>query len=184
MSEHDDRRGTSGGDRDRDTGDIAEEAQRLIGAVQQRVMRGVSGVAATAGRSALSAGTRDRDDVWSRATAEPNDASPIDRFVDFSKTAAPRVAGHLFQAGTALLAAARDVMDAYQETRPARPAPDAGGKTFTDAGSGGPRPAGSAPHPGATAAGGDPWASAADDVPRGGGPRRDGDDGVEHIDIG
>lgn len=183
MNEHDDRRGTSGGDRDRETGDIGEEATRLIGAVQQRVIRGVSGVAATAGRSAVSGRTRDRDDVWSRATAEPDDASPIDRFVDFSKTAAPRVAGHLFQAGTALLAAARDVVDAYQETRPLQPAPDSGGKRFTDAGSAGPRPAGPAPDPGAAAAGGDPWASAVDDVPRGG-PRDDGDDGVEHIDIG
>ncbi|HEY3688469.1 MAG TPA: hypothetical protein VGL93_35855 [Streptosporangiaceae bacterium] len=167
MSDQDDQRGSSG--------DLGEEAARLIGAVQQRVVRGVMSTAASAGKAAAT-GSRDNDDVWSRATAEPEgDVSPIDRLMDFSKVAGPRVAGHLFQAGTALFAAARDLVDAYQETRPVRPGPDAGPdpERFVDAGSDRAR------------VNGDPWAAAADDVPRPSGPRRDDpDDGVEHIDIG
>jgi len=167
MSDQDDRRGS--------IGDIGEEAARLIGAVQQRVTRAVM-TGATA--------TRERgDDVWSRATHESEDGpSPLDRLMDFSKVAAPRVAGHLFEAGTALFAAARDVVDAYQETRPVRRAPDDGPdpSRFVDAGAG----RTDAPAvPEERTEGGDPWAAASDDVPDR--KRRDDpDDGVEHIDIG
>lgn len=183
MSDENDRQGS--------LGDIGGEAARLIGAVQQRVMRGVMSTAASA---SMAAGSRDRDrnDVWSRATAEPEDeTSPLDRLVDFSKVAAPRVAGHLFQAGNALLAAARDIVDAYQETRPAGPAPDAPDPSrFVDAGSG--RSAAGRPAPGDGETGtqdsrtdGDPWAAASDDVPARPSRRRDDpDDGIEHIDIG
>lgn len=161
MSDEDDKRGS--------IGDLGEEAARLMGAVQQRVTRAVM-------TSATS--TRDRNDVWSRATKEPEGGpSPIDRFMDFSKAAAPRVAGHLFEAGTALFAAAKDVVDAYQETRPPRPAPDPGPdpSRFVDAGGG--------RGPSRTEEPADPWAAASDDVPD---PKRrdDPDDGVEHIDIG
>lgn len=175
MSDQDDRRNSAG--------DIGEEAARLIGAVQQRVTRGV--VSASAGMA--TGGSKGKDDVWSRATKESEgEVSPLDRIVDFSKVAAPRVAGHLFQAGTALFAAARDVVDAYQETRPARsePGPGPDPARFVDAGGGrAPVASGGASRTEEPGTGGDPWAAASDDVP----DRRrrdDPDDGVEHIDIG
>lgn len=174
MSDQDDRKDP--------IGDIGEEAAKLVGAVQQRVMRGVAG-------AGMSAASRDRDDVWSRATKEPgSEVSPLDRLVDIGRTAAPRVAGHLFQAGTALFAAARDVIDAYEETRPPRRAPDPGPdpSRFVDAGSGRTperrtdRPG--TDEPGTTGETGDPWAAVSDEVPDR--RRDDGDDGIEHIDIG
>lgn len=172
MSDQDDRKSSAG--------DIGDEAARLIGAVQQRVTRGVMNASA-----GMATGSRDRgrDNVWSRVTKEPEgDVSPLDRVVDFSKVAAPRVAGHLFQAGTALFAAARDVVDAYQETRPAHREPDPGPdpSRFVDAGTGR-SPA--VPRTERPRVEGDPWAATTDDVP---GRKRpdDPDDGVEHIDIG
>lgn len=165
MSDQDD-------DRKGSIGDIGEEAAKLAGAIQQRVMRGVAG-------AGMSAATRERDDVWSRATREPDgETSPLDRLVDIGRTAAPRVAGHLFQAGTALFAAVRDVVDAVEETRPPRRDPDPGPdpSRFVDAGSG------RTPEP-RTEEPGDPWAAVSDEVPDRKRPD-DPDDGIEHIDIG
>lgn len=166
MSDQDDRKGS--------IGDIGEEAAKLAGAIQQRVMRGVAG-------AGMAAASRERDDVWSRATREPEDeTSPLDRLVDIGRTAAPRVAGHLFQAGTALFAAVRDVVDAVEETRPVRrePVPGPDPSRFVDAGSGRtPEPPTEEPRTG------DPWAAVADEVPDRKRPD-DPDDGVEHIDIG
>lgn len=167
MSDQDDRKDP--------IGDIGEEAAKLLGAVQQRVMRGVAG-------AGMSAASRERDDVWSRATKERDgETSPLDRLVDIGRTAAPRVAGHLFQAGTALFAAVRDVVDAVEETRPVHrePGPGPDPARFVDAGRGRtPDPRTEEPR---TA--GDPWAAVSDEVPQ---PKRpdDPDDGVEHIDIG
>lgn len=172
MSDRDDRKDS--------IGDIGEEAAKLVGAVQQRVMRSMSGVAG----AGMAAGSRERDDVWSRATRDPDgEISPLDRLVDIGRTAAPRVAGHLFQAGTALFAAVRDVVDAVEETRPVRRAPDPGPdpSRFVDAGSGR-APESRTPEP-RTEGPADPWAAVSDEVP----DRRrpdDPDDGVEHIDIG
>lgn len=167
MSDQDDRKDP--------IGDVGEEAAKLVGAIQQRVMRGVAG--ATTGMAA----SRDRDDVWSRATRPDGETSPLDRLVDIGRTAAPRVAGHLFQAGTALFAAVRDVVDAVEETRPVRrePVPGPDPSRFVDAGGGrAPEPRTEEPP-----TGGDPWAAVSDEVP----DRRrpdEPDDGVEHIDIG
>lgn len=99
-------------------GSIADEAARLLSEVQQRVLRGV---ADAAGRRSTGGGSHGSDDVWARATADPlseQDASPVARFKAFSRAAAPRVAGHLAEAGGALFAAAKDLLDAYERTRP------------------------------------------------------------------
>ena len=171
MSDQDDRKDP--------IGDIGEEAAKLVGAVQQRVMRGMAG-------AGMAAASRDRDDVWSKATKEPEgQVSPIERLVEISRTAAPRVAGHLFQAGTALFAAARDVVDAVEETRTVRREPDPGPdpSRFVDAGSGRTAESRTAPRTESrTDEPADPWAAVSDEVPDR--RRDDGDDGIEHIDIG
>jgi len=144
-------------------GSIADEAARLFGAVQQRVVRGVVGTATDAATGRTGKGPRE-DDVWSRVTSETEEPSPIDRIVDFSRAAAPRVAGHLFQAGTALFAVGRDLVEAYDRTRPPPRASETNAPAVTD---------------------GDPWSRAADEpdsAPRPGTGRGD-DPGIEHIDI-
>ncbi|GIH45667.1 hypothetical protein SAMN05421833_101237 [Microbispora rosea] len=107
-------------------GSAAEEAMKLLDAVQRRMGRefgkglvkgGVSGFgSAFAG---VGAGGRGGDDVWSEAVAEDHDeyvcrACPVCRVIAARREAGGDVTGHLIAAGGELFAAFREAVDALQ----------------------------------------------------------------------
>ncbi|MEU8796654.1 hypothetical protein [Spirillospora sp. NPDC048819] len=104
-------------------GDVLDEAAKLFDTLIKRV----SGAGAGAG-----GGGRDRDtgeDVWGRATAEePRIATgapecrdcPVCRAIAMKREAGGDVGRHLHEAGQSLLAAALDVVAAFDRTRPDR----------------------------------------------------------------
>ncbi|WP_067478352.1 hypothetical protein [Actinomadura hibisca] len=123
-------------------GDVLDEAAKLFDALRRRMAGGLPG--GTGG------GAGDADDVWSRAVTEemagdPHIATgapecrncPICRAVALARESGPDVGRHVREAGRSLMAAALDVVAAYERTRaPAdrgarpedgRPGPAAGG---------------------------------------------------------
>ncbi|MGI5168685.1 hypothetical protein ACQEU3_30490 [Spirillospora sp. CA-253888] len=119
-------------------GDVLDEAAKLFDVLRRRVTGDAGG---GSGRS----GGAD-DDVWSRAVAgDPHIATgapecrncPICRAVALARESGPDVGRHVREAGRSLMAAALDVVAAYERTRvPAdrsarpddgRPGPAAGG---------------------------------------------------------
>ncbi|WP_169944653.1 hypothetical protein [Microbispora sp. H11081] len=113
-------------------GSAAEEAMKLLDAVQRRMGRefgkglvrgGVSGVGAAFGGARP--GGRS-DDVWSEAVSEDHDeyvcrACPVCRVIAARRESGGDVTGHLVAAGGELFAAFRQAVDALQRP-PARPA--------------------------------------------------------------
>lgn len=110
---------------------VLEEAVRLFATLRQR-MRGPGG-------------DDYRDDVWSQATREdhPHLATgapecrycPICRTVAAARDSGTDVTGHVMNAGQSLFAAMREVVAAYDRTRPPRapsPRPQAGPRTGSD----------------------------------------------------
>ncbi|MFC9976100.1 hypothetical protein ACFVH6_34930 [Spirillospora sp. NPDC127200] len=120
-------------------GDVLDEAAKLFDVLRRRMAGG-----ATGGASGGAGGGA--DDVWSRAVADdPHIATgapecrncPICRAVALARESGPDVGRHVREAGRSLMAAALDVVAAYERTRaPAdrsarpddgRPGPAAGG---------------------------------------------------------
>ncbi|MEN3535670.1 hypothetical protein AAH991_11200 [Microbispora sp. ZYX-F-249] len=113
-------------------GSAAEEAMKLLDAVQRRMGRefgkglvkgGVSGFGAAFGGGG--AGGRG-DDVWSEAVSDDHDeyvcrACPVCRVIAARREAGGDVTGHLVAAGGELFAALRQAVDALQRP-PSRPA--------------------------------------------------------------
>ena len=112
-------------------GSAAEEAMKLLDAVQRRMGRefgkglvkgGVSGIGSAFGGAGASQG----GDVWSEAVSEDHDeyicrACPVCRVIAARREAGGDVTDHLIAAGGELFAAFREAVDALQ--RPAsRPA--------------------------------------------------------------
>jgi hypothetical protein len=112
-------------------GSAAEEAMKLLDAVQRRMGRefgkglvkgGVSGFGSAFGGGAGGRG----DDVWSEAVSEDHDeyvcrACPVCRVIAARREAGGDVTGHLVAAGGELFAALRQAVDALQRP-PSRPA--------------------------------------------------------------
>lgn len=106
-------------------GSAAEEAMKLLDAVQRRMGRefgkglvkgGVSGFGSAFGGAG--AGGRS-DDVWSEAVAEDHDeyvcrACPVCRVIAARRESGGDVTGHLIAAGGELFAAFREAVDALQ----------------------------------------------------------------------
>ncbi|WP_405084544.1 hypothetical protein [Microbispora sp. NBC_01389] len=121
-------------------GSAAEEAMKLLDAVQRRMGRefgkglvkgGVSGIGSAFGGasgigSAFAGGGAGRSgDVWSEAVSEDHDeyvcrACPVCRVIAARREAGGDVTGHLIAAGGELFAAFREAVDALQRP-PARP---------------------------------------------------------------
>ncbi|KAB2342953.1 hypothetical protein [Actinomadura rudentiformis] len=145
-------------------GDVLTEAVKLFDSLWRRIGGDDAGERSAGGAGERSAGGAG-DDVWSRATAEdPHIATgapecrncPICRAIAMARESGPDVTTHVRQAGQSLMAAAFDVMAAFERTRaPRRPS----GSTP----SGGSRPAGGSRAPGGSSE--DPWAAAARDEP-------------------
>lgn len=106
-------------------GSAAEEAMKLLDAVQRRMGRefgkglvkgGVSGFGSAFG----GAGASDRGgDVWSEAVSEDHDeyvcrACPVCRVIAARRESGGDVTGHLIAAGGELFAAFREAVDALQ----------------------------------------------------------------------
>ncbi|GAA2578219.1 hypothetical protein SMC26_28505 [Actinomadura fulvescens] len=155
-------------------GDVLDEAVKLFDSLWRRI-----GGDDARDRGAASAG----DDVWSRATAgDPRIATgapecrdcPICRAIALARESGPDVTAHVRQAGRSLMAAAFDVLAAYERTREPRTpdrsrrsahsrTPDRSRQPAQSRPPGASRPA-DGPRP----AGGpssDPWAEAARDEP-------------------
>ncbi|GAA0931989.1 hypothetical protein [Nonomuraea longicatena] len=152
----------NGNDRD-PIGTVADEARKLIGAIQDRAAREVGKhVGKQVGKSVFDtftggSGARKEQDVWGEAVSEPHEeyicrACPVCRAIAAQREAGGDVTGHLAAASGELFAAVRGALDLL-----GRPAPR------------GPRdrPAGG-------------WEAGQDG---GRGEHRHGDD-VEHIDLG
>ncbi|MFG1999908.1 hypothetical protein ACGFNU_12245 [Spirillospora sp. NPDC048911] len=148
-------------------GDVLDEAVKLFDSLWRKIGGGGGGGDGAGDRGAEDAG----DDVWSRATAEdPHIATgapecrncPVCRAIALARESGPDVSEHVRQAGQSLMAAAFDVMAAFERTRGPRPAGGSGPSR-------GPRPpessGGSAAPGGSRRPDSDPWAEAARDEP-------------------
>ncbi|GAA4580676.1 hypothetical protein GCM10023194_09700 [Planotetraspora phitsanulokensis] len=140
--------GASGAGRRQDPlGSAAEEAMKLLDALQQRMGRefGKGVVKGSANGFGINFGGGDRrnrdHDVWGEAVSEPHGdeyicrACPVCRVIAARKESGGDVADHLIAAGGELFAAVRQAFDALQ--RPSSGSP--GSSSGSSAGSSGPR---------------------------------------------
>ncbi|MFI0444989.1 hypothetical protein [Actinomadura sp. 6N118] len=156
-------------------GDVLSEAVKLFDSLWRRIGGDDAGDRGAGGARDASAGGD--DDVWSRATAEdPHIATgapecrncPICRAIAMARESGPDVTTHVRQAGQSLMAAAFDVMAAFERTRDPRPSsrsrPSSGsGPSGGSQPSGGSRTSDRSQRSGGSAE--DPWAAAARDEP-------------------
>lgn len=137
-------------------GDVLDEAVRLLDALRRRV-GGLGDVLGGAPRDDRRdrrpgrGGDGDGGDVWARVTAEAREEEreegrraphrppriatgapecqdcPVCRAIALARESGPDVAEHVREAGRSLMAAALDVLAAYERTRGGRTGPDARG---------------------------------------------------------
>jgi hypothetical protein len=112
----------NGNDRD-PIGTVADEARKLIGAIQDRAARQVGKhVGKQVGRSVFDTftgggGARKEQDVWGEAVSEPHEeeyvcrACPVCRAIAAQREAGGDVTGHLAAASGELFAAVRGALD-------------------------------------------------------------------------
>ncbi|WP_285492481.1 hypothetical protein [Actinomadura sp. NBRC 104425] len=135
-------------------GDVLDEAVRLLDALLRRVggLGDVLGGAPRDGRGDGGDGNGgDGGDVWARVTAEAREEEraqaphaphrtpriatgapecqdcPVCRAIAVARESGPDVAEHVREAGRSLMAAALDVLAAFERTRGGRTGPDARG---------------------------------------------------------